>query len=601
MDDRPSLEMSKLSAPVSALLEQAKAAISFPSNAQAAQLAKLDELQARIDDARLRVAALGQFKRGKSTLLNALLGAPILPMGVTPVTAIPTFIRAGETLNVRIELKGDRRTVVAGTGDNAARLLEEFTSEAQNPRNRRQVAGVMIEAPSDFLAEGVILVDTPGVGSVFQHNTTTAESALSECDAALFVLSADPPITEVEIGYLEKVRKLVPRIFFVLNKADLLDDQERMTAERFLASVLHERGFEASEDVFVVSSRRALRAKLDRDSRAFEQSGVADLERALAGTLRRDKQMILDVTGRQRLAAVVSELLFQSELEYKALLTPEAELRRKAETFEASARQFESERRRLSDLLSLDRRELLRDLEAQTDQIWNEAMAYAHRTIDDIDDSRIETPEARVTVAESLALYFERYLAQEVALFRGRVDAAAKGHSDRAGLLINLVRQTAADLWDITVSSTQAEEVFQTARDPYWVAPEPVPSVIDVSASIAALLLPRKWRQHRARKVLAAQAERAALRNVANLEWSLRQNIEESIRRFESSLTDQLGAALQATREALQIAKEKRAARAEAIEDDIAESRKAVAALTAILSQLQGAQTLESSSGVYTL
>ena len=146
-------------------------------------------------------------------------------------------------------------------------------------------------------------------------------------------------------------------------------------------------GFDAPEDIFVVSSRRALRAKLDGDARALEQSGVADLERALASKLAREKRMILDVTGRQRLGAVISDLLFQSEFECKALLTPEDELRRKAETFEASARQFEPERRRLSDLLSLDRRELLLDLEAQTDQVWNEAKAEAHRLIDEIDDS----------------------------------------------------------------------------------------------------------------------------------------------------------------------------------------------------------------------
>ncbi len=584
----------------SALLAQAKAAISFPSNAQAAQLAKLDELQARLDDARLRVAALGQFKRGKSTLLNALLGAPILPTGVTPVTAIPAFIQAGDRLSVHIALKDERRTVVSGVGEEAPRLLGEFTSEAQNPRNRRRVASVTIEAPSEFLTEGVILVDTPGVGSTFAHNTTAAESALAECDAALFVLSADPPITEVEIDYLEKVRKLVPRIFFVLNKADLLDDLERVTAERFLASVLRQRGFEAPEHIFVVSSRRALRAKLDGDARAFEQSGVADLERALASKLAHEKRMILDVTGRQRLGAVINDLLFQSEFECKALLTPEDELRRKAETFEASARQFEPERRRLSDLLSLDRRELLLDLEAQTDKVWNEAKAEAHRLIDKIDDSRIETPEARAKIAEALAAYFEKSLGEEVGLFRDRVDAAAKSHSDRAGVLIDLVRQTAADLLDIPASPTQAEEVFQTAREPYWVAPEPIPSLIDVSASVAALLLPRKQRQRRARKVLTEQAERAALRNVANLEWSLRQNIEDSVRRFETLLADQLGLALQATREALQIAKEKRAARSEAIEGEVAEARRAIAALSAILSELHGAQTRERSLAAIT-
>jgi ribosome biogenesis GTPase A len=586
---------------VSALLAQAKAAIPFPSHAQAAQLAKLDELQARLDDARLRVAALGQFKRGKSTLLNALLGAPILPMGVTPVTAIPTFIRAGEALSVRIVLKDERGTVVVGAGEEAPRLLEEFTSETQNPHNRRRVADVTIEAPSDFLAEGVILVDTPGVGSTFLHNTTAAESALADCDAALFVLSADPPITEVEIDYLEKVRKLVPRIFFVLNKADLLEDLERTTAERFLASVLRERGFAAPEGIFVVSSRRARRAQLNDDARALEQSGVADLERALASKLAREKRSILDVTGRQRLGAVISDLLFQSEFECKALLTPEDELRRKAETFESSAHQFESERRRLSDLLSLDRRELLRDLEAHTDQVWNEARAEAHRLIDEIDDSRIETPEARAKIAEALAAYFENSLGEEVGLFRDRVDSATKSHSDRAGVLINLVRQTAADLLDIPVSATHAEEVFQAAREPYWVAPEPIPSLIDVSASVAALLLPRKQRQRRARKILTEQAERAALRNVANLEWSLRQNIEDSVRRFETLLTDQLGLALQATREALQIAQQKRATRSEAIEAEVAEAKRAIATLSAILSELHGTQTLERSLGAVTL
>ena len=321
---------------------------------------------------------------------------------------------------------------------------------------------------------------------------------------------------------------------------------------------------------------------------AFEQSGVAGLERALTNKLAREKQAILDITGRQRLAAIVGDLLFQSEIECKALLMPEDELRRKAETFEASARHFKSERRRLSDLLSLDQRELLRDLEAQTDQIWNEAKAEAHRAIDEIEDSRIETPEARARVAGALAAYFEKSLDEEVALFRGSVDAAAKSHSDRVDLLTNLVRQTAADLLDISISPTQAEEVFQTAREPYWVAPEPIPSVIDVSASVAALLLPRKQRQRRARKILAEQADRAALRNVANLQWSLRQNIEESVRRFETLLADQLSAALQATREALQIAKEKRTARSESIEVEVAGRRRAIATLSAILSGLPG-------------
>ncbi|HXW21817.1 MAG TPA: GTP-binding protein, partial [Rhodomicrobium sp.] len=115
---------------------------------------------------------------------------------------------------------------------------------------------------SDFLRRGVLAIDTPGVGSTFLHNTETAEAVLGECDAALFVLSADPPITEVEVKYLRDVQKLIPKIFFILNKVDLLDASERTLAEGFVADVLTgQAGISPPAPVFCVSARRGLRAK----------------------------------------------------------------------------------------------------------------------------------------------------------------------------------------------------------------------------------------------------------------------------------------------------------------------------------------------------
>ena len=132
------------------------------------------------------MAALGQFKRGKSTLLNALLGMPLLPMGVTPVTAIPTFIRAGDSTRIRITFDGDKEPIIVSDGEEIPEILENYISEARNPHNRLRVAGVAIEAPSEFLRQGVTLIDTPGVGSTFLHNTSAAEASLAECDAAVF-------------------------------------------------------------------------------------------------------------------------------------------------------------------------------------------------------------------------------------------------------------------------------------------------------------------------------------------------------------------------------------------------------------------------------
>ena len=129
-------------ASVGEILSRAKACIPRPSAAQARLLEKLDDLQARLDEGHLRVAALGQFKRGKSTLLNALLGSPLLPMGVTPVTALPTFIRAGDFPRVRVALADEK--LVEGVGDEVPEILDQFISETRNPeqpaRRRQRLA-----------------------------------------------------------------------------------------------------------------------------------------------------------------------------------------------------------------------------------------------------------------------------------------------------------------------------------------------------------------------------------------------------------------------------------------------------------------------------
>ena len=325
------------------LLTRAISSVQHPSEAQAEILDRLSALRWRFEEGLLRVAVLGQFKRGKSTLLNALLGARVLPTGVTPVTALPTFISAGETTRLRIAFRGGKEPPLTAVAADIPGVLERYVSETQNPHNRFEVESVAVEVRSDFLDEGIVLIDTPGVGSTFLHNTRAAEAVLSECDAALFVLSVDPPITEAEVRYLDKVRKLIPSVFFVLNKVDLLDAAERGVAERFLAGVLAERRpTEPSDRIFALSAKQGLQAKLTNDAGSLAASGLPRLERLLAGELARDKRAILVATGRLRLTSLVSELLFQCELERKALLTPEEELKRKAATFEASVANFEA-------------------------------------------------------------------------------------------------------------------------------------------------------------------------------------------------------------------------------------------------------------------
>jgi hypothetical protein len=212
----------------------------------------------------------------------------VLPAAVVPLTAVPTFVRFGDERRVEVRYLDGRPPdawPVAGAAD-VRELLERYVTEEANPENRLGVASVELTHPAEILAGGVVLIDTPGIGSTYRHNTEVALNFLSECDAALFLVSADPPVTQVELEFLREVRRRVPRLFYLLNKVDYLSADEQETALRFLRRTLSEAGVEAAAPLFPLSARR--QKEIARDL------VLGDRRRLLAGleeqaaTLRRE-------------------------------------------------------------------------------------------------------------------------------------------------------------------------------------------------------------------------------------------------------------------------------------------------------------------------
>ena len=137
--------------------------------------ARAGELSDRLKQGHFRLAVVGQFKRGKSSLLNALLGEPLLPTGILPLTAIPTALRYGDRRCVCITMLDGQRDECSGSTDEIASFLVRYVTEPENPENRLGVAEVTIEHPAALLAHGVEILDTPGIGSTLLHNTRTAK------------------------------------------------------------------------------------------------------------------------------------------------------------------------------------------------------------------------------------------------------------------------------------------------------------------------------------------------------------------------------------------------------------------------------------------
>jgi GTP-binding protein EngB required for normal cell division len=225
-----------------------------------------EALAARIAEGRFYVACIGQFKRGKSTLLNALTGTNVLPMGVAPVTAVITVVRYGERAAARVQFEGGIWREIDPAD------LAAYVAEEHNPKNVKRVVAAEVFAPSPLLATGMCLVDTPGLGSVFRTNTQATQNFVPHIDAALIVLGADPPISGEELDMVENVGREVHDFIFVLNKADRLPEADRREASAFSERVIAERLRRPVECVFEISATECLGSgKASRDWRSLEE------------------------------------------------------------------------------------------------------------------------------------------------------------------------------------------------------------------------------------------------------------------------------------------------------------------------------------------
>ena len=211
---------------------------------------QLTALRDRLAEARLRVLVVGEAKRGKSTLVNALLGRDMLPSGVTPLTAVTTTVRYGE------DERAEVRFLDGHEEKHPLDVLADLVTERGNPGNRRRIADVTVYLAASVLAGGVELVDTPGTGSVFEWDTQAAYEALPSMDAAVFVLTADPPVSAAERDLFGRVAGLSVTTFTVLNKADHLDPAGLAEAREFTGRVLQDAGRPGR--VYPMSARAAL-------------------------------------------------------------------------------------------------------------------------------------------------------------------------------------------------------------------------------------------------------------------------------------------------------------------------------------------------------
>jgi GTP-binding protein EngB required for normal cell division len=297
-----------------------------------------NELAERLAEGRFFVACVGQFKRGKSTLIGALLGESILPTGFVPVTAVPTVIRYDLTRSARIRASdGTWREIALGE-------LEEYVSEEHNPENVKQIAGAEVFIPSTLLATGMCLVDTPGLGSVSSGNTATTQAFIPHIDAALVVTGSDPPLAGEELALVESVAEHVKDLIVVLNKADKASDAERAATVAFTQGLLAKRLHRPSAAVFEISATERLEKRgPERDWGKL----VNSLERLVQDSGR----ALVQSAGERGIQRLSEELVAIVCEERDALLRPVEESELRIATMKQTIAEAERSMRELGYLL----------------------------------------------------------------------------------------------------------------------------------------------------------------------------------------------------------------------------------------------------------
>ena len=420
----------------------------FAADTGRGDLAKrLEQTRARLLDPDVRVIVVGEFKQGKSKLINALVNAPICPVDDDVATSVPTSVGYGDPSSafvlVRPEEAGQQDSQAVERRPVALDSLSDYVSERGNPGNEKRIVSAEVLLPREILRGGLKLVDSPGVGGLDSSNAVATLSALSSAHAVLLVSDASQEYTEPEVQFLKHAMRVSPNVAAVLAKTDLYP------AWRQIEQIDRGHLLDAGDvPIFSVSSDLRLLAAEMQDRALNDESGfpalVAHLRREVLGRA----ELIHERSAVHDLVSVTEQLTMSLRSELNAILNPQDTPRMIAELEEARARadEFRSRSARWQVTLTDGIADLIADMEHDLRDRLRKVQREAEISIDDGDPGPIweqitEWLDQRVAAAVSETFVWtderSRWLSEEVAqLFSdGEAELPAIYVGDTQGVL----------------------------------------------------------------------------------------------------------------------------------------------------------------------
>ncbi|ROQ89921.1 dynamin family protein [Desulfosoma caldarium] len=522
-------------------------------NLNAAITDRINVLYDKIRQSAFYLVVLGEFKRGKSTLINAVLKDNLLPTAVVPLTSIVTMIHYGPEEKICVRFKdGTTRTI-------PRKALADYVTERGNPDNVKGVDRVEISYPADTLRGGVHLIDTPGVGSIFETNTQATYDFLPQVDAALFLFTADPPLSRSELAFLRDVCQYVTKIFFIQNKIDVVAPEDREESLAFSQQILKDTLKEDEVRILPLSAKLALEGRAKGDEAKIAQSYFPQLEDVLTQFLTQEKGRVLLQSGLQSARKILNDLEFSAKLEQKAIEMPLEDLEQKIALFHKELRKiqrereengyyFEAEIKRIMDWLDRELKELQKErLPELVKQLQDEGEKHQHIPI----SQYVEKMED--CLSQGIIHTFDDWIVRQEKALNEEFARVSRQYSDRTNQVIDRLIEASAKLFDIPFQTIQSDESLRADSRFYYLLGDP-PRFFDIAGAVdffSRKILPKSFSQ---KKVLADLMKKLPERidaNCGRVRADFMRRLQESFLEFRWNLNAKIDATAKGIQDAL--------------------------------------------------
>lgn len=279
----------------------------------------------RLADPSFHVFVVGEFKQGKSSLANALLNAPVCPVDDDIATSAPTAVRYGEEASAAVLLRPPETD--DGSDERQEPIREQipieqvaqYVTEAANPANERRVQAVEVSIPRKLLADGLVIVDTPGVGGLGSAHSAATIGALPMADAVLFVSDASQEFTAPELEFLQTARRMCPNVICVLTKVDFYPSWRKIRD----LNLEHLKSRKIDVPLMCVSSALRIHALRTNDRDLNQESGFPQLVGYLQNDIAANAEKLTVRAAANDVLSVTTLLTTQFKNEQQALANPE--------------------------------------------------------------------------------------------------------------------------------------------------------------------------------------------------------------------------------------------------------------------------------------